>query len=64
MIRLFFKINLSTTISMKSSRRELSIDMVVHGRIFKNNQITTFSYFTFIPQTGVGFYHFHCKPVG
>ena len=32
--------SLSTTISMKRSRRELLIDMVVDRGIFKNNQIT------------------------
>jgi len=35
---------------MKRSRRELSIDMVIHKGIFKNNQITLFSCFTFIPK--------------
>jgi len=40
---------------MKRSRRELSIDMVVHMGIFKNNQITFFHCFTFIPKTGVSF---------
>jgi len=29
-IRFYLKINLSTTISMKRSRQELSIDMVIH----------------------------------
>jgi len=53
---LFLKIKPSTTISMKRSRRELSIDMVIHRGIFKNNQITL-SRFTFIPKTGVSF---HC----
>jgi len=42
-IWLFLKINLSTTISMKRSRRELSIDMVIHKKIFENNQITLLS---------------------
>jgi len=50
-IWLFLKINLSTTISMKRSRRELSIDMVIHRGIVKNNQITLFSCFTVIPKT-------------
>ena len=45
-ILLFLKINLSTTISMERSRRELSIDMVIHRGIFKNNQITLFPSFT------------------
>jgi len=36
--------------------RELSIDMVIHGGIFKNNQITVSPCFTFIPKTGVRFY--------
>jgi len=34
LISLFLKINLSTTISMKRSRRELSIDMVIRWGIF------------------------------
>jgi len=33
---------------MKSSRQELSIDMVIHSVIFKNNQITPFPCVTFI----------------
>jgi len=36
-IWLFLKINLSTTISIKRSRRELSIDVVIHRAIFKSN---------------------------
>jgi len=39
-IWIFLKLNLSTTISMKRSRRELSIDMVIPKGIFENNQIT------------------------
>jgi len=39
---------------MKMSRRELSIDMVIHRDIFKNNQITLFPSFTFIPKTEAG----------
>jgi len=30
--------------------------MVIHRVIFKNNQITPFPCFTFIPKTGVSFY--------
>jgi len=37
-IWLFSKINQSTTKSMESSRRDLSIDMAVDGFICKNNQ--------------------------
>jgi len=44
--------NLPTTISMKRSRRELSIDMAIHV----GNQITPSPSFTFMPQTGVSFY--------
>jgi len=61
-IWLFLKINLSTNhINEKvSSRaltcRELAIDMVVHGGIFKFNQITLFPCFTFIPKLGASFY--------
>jgi len=40
---------------MKMSRRELSIDMVIHRGIFKNNQITFFPCFTFIPKAGLVF---------
>jgi len=50
---LFLKINL-TTISMKRARRKFSIDMVNVTDIFKSNQITFFSCFTFIPSTGAG----------
>ena len=39
---------------MKRSRRELSIDMVIDRFISKNNQITVFPCFTFIPKTGMG----------
>ena len=45
---------------MKRSRRELSIDMVIHRGIFKNNQTTLlFRCFTFIHKTGTSFY---CEP--
>jgi len=37
------------------SRQELSIDMVIHRATLKNNQITPFPYFIFIPKTGVVF---------
>jgi len=53
---IIFMINLSTTISMKRSRRELSIDVIIHKGIFNNNQITLFPCFAFIPVTGVSFY--------
>jgi len=55
-IWLLFKKNLSTTILMKRSRRQLSTDMVIHSGIFKNNQITLLPCFTFILKTGVSFY--------
>jgi len=43
---------------MKRSRRGLSIDMVIDRGIFKNNQITPFSCFTFMPKkTAVSFYY-------
>jgi len=51
----FLKINPSRTLLMKSSRRELSIDMVIQSGIFINNQITLFPCFTFISKTGVSF---------
>jgi len=53
-IWLFLRINLSTAISMKRSRRELSSDVAVDRFIVKNNQITSFPCFTFIPKTGKG----------
>ena len=49
-IWLFLKTNLLTIISMKRSRRELSIDMVIHRSIFKNNLITLFLCFTYLKQ--------------
>jgi len=55
-IWLFFKISLSTNISMKRSHRELSIDIVIHRGIFKHNQITLFPRFTIILKPGVSFY--------
>jgi len=36
--------NTATSISLKWSRRELSIDMVVHRGIFENNTITRFPF--------------------
>jgi len=42
-IRLLFRIIISTTISIKRSRWELSIDMVIHRVIFKINQIKFFA---------------------
>ena len=41
---------------MKRSLRELSIDMVIDGGIFTNNQITLFPSFTFTSNTEVSFY--------
>jgi len=35
---------------MKRSRRELSIDIVIHRVIFKNNQIALFPCFTYLDQ--------------
>jgi len=40
---------------MKRSRQELTIDMVVRTGNFKNNKITLFPRFTFIPKSGVSF---------
>jgi len=40
---------------MKSSLREVSIDVVIHKGICKNNQITFFASFDFIPKTWVSF---------
>jgi len=55
-IWLFMNIDLPITILIKRSRRELSIDMVIHRGIFKINQITLFPCFTFMPDKGVSFY--------
>jgi len=56
-IWLFLKINISITISMKRSRQELSIDMVIHWGIFKYKEIALLPCFTFIPKTaGLSFY--------
>jgi len=41
---------------IKRSRRELSIDMVIHIDIFQNNQFTIFPSFTFIPKTSFFFF--------
>jgi len=38
---------------MKRSRRELSIDMVIHSDIFENNQTR----FTFIQKTGISYFY-------
>ena len=39
---------------MKTSRRELSINIDIDWFIFKNNQITLSTCFSFIPKTGMG----------
>jgi len=63
--RLFFKkkrmINQLTSMSMKRSCRELSIDMVINKDIFKNKQITLFPSFNLskqmgLPKTGASFH--------
>jgi len=51
-IWLFLKINLSTTISMKRSHREFSIDMVIHTGIIQNNRTQLFLCFI-IPKTEI-----------
>ena len=43
---------------MKRSRRELSIDIVIHWGVFKTNKITLFPCFTCIPKPGVSFHYF------
>ena len=50
------KINLQAIITMKRSRRELCIDIVIRRDTFKYNQITIFPRFT-LPNTGVSFYN-------
>ena len=50
-IRLLLKISVSITISMESSRRDLSIDMVLDRFFFKNNENTLFQCFTFKNRT-------------
>jgi len=52
-ILLFLKINRSITMSMKRSRRELSID-IVDMFIFWSDIIGLRPFFTFVPQTGIG----------
>jgi len=54
-IWLFMKMNLSTTISMKRSRRELSIDMVIQRGIYKNKHITHLPCSTSISKKGLVF---------
>jgi len=54
-IWVLLKINLSTITSIKRSRRELSIDMVILIGICKNDQIILFPCFNFIPKKGVSF---------
>jgi len=49
---LFLKINVSTSISMKRSCRELSIDVVIHWIIFKNNSAPPVLPIP-IPKTGI-----------
>jgi len=39
---------------MESSRRDLFVDRVVDGFIFKNNQITLSPCLTYIPKASVG----------
>ena len=51
LIWLFLKIHLRITISMESSRWDLSIDMVVDRFIFKSNKIVIFP--CFMPKTGM-----------
>jgi len=56
-IWLFLKIDLSTTLSMKWSLQELSIDVIViHRGNLKNNQMKLLPCFTLIPKTGLNFY--------
>jgi len=45
--------DISTTISIKRSRRELSIDMFIHRGIYQNKVL--FLCFIHIPKTGVSF---------
>jgi len=39
--------------SMKRSRGDVSMDVVIYGGFFKNNVITVISCFMFIPKTGM-----------
>ena len=52
---------------MKSSRRDLLIDMAEHRPILKNNQITHHPRFDFTPKTGRAFpeagFYFYCGRV-
>jgi len=46
---------------MRTSRRELFIDEVIHRIIFEDNRSPPFPCFTFMPKTGVSF---HCVEHG
>jgi len=58
----YLEISLSTTTSMKRSRRELSTDVIFLKDIFKKNQTKPFPYFNFIAQTGKGSTTVKTKP--
>jgi len=45
--------NFQTTISIKRSCRELSINMVIHRFVFKNTRNTLSTCFTLMPETGM-----------
>jgi len=55
-IWLFLKINISITISMKRSRRELSIDMVIHVYLKKISSSPVLPSYLMLPKAAVNFY--------
>jgi len=52
---LFFKIDLRSTTSMESSRRDLLNDLAEHRFILKNYQNAYYFRFSFTPKTGIAF---------
>jgi len=52
---LFYKIGLSSAISLERTRRELSIDVAENRSIWKNNQNTNYPRFSLTPKTGIAF---------
>jgi len=52
---LFFKVDLRSSTSMESSRRDLLNDVAGHRSILKNDQNTYYPRFSFTPKTGIAF---------
>jgi len=51
----FFKTGLRSAVSVKRSRRELSIDVAEHKSVSKNGQNKYYPRFSFMPKTGIAF---------